>query len=88
MSEIAEWVQENREAFDSIADRSGLPEELIHVAAVLVQAGLSDAQIIGECEAFRFRLGTSEGFEEKLAGALALLHALIDAGTADSRIHG
>lgn len=84
MSEIAVWVQENREAFDSIADRSGLPEELIHVAAVLVQAGLTDAQIIGECEAFRFRLGASEAFEEKLATGLGLLRALVDRDAADS----
>lgn len=84
MSEIAEWVQAHREAFDSIAEYSGLPEELIHVAAVLVQAGLSDAQIVGECETFRFRLGTSEAFEERLAGALGRLHALVDADTAGS----
>lgn len=86
MSEIAEWVQENREAFDSIAEYSGLPEELIHVAAVLVQAGLSDAQIIGECEAFRARLGASSAFEERLAGALRRLHALIDTENAGSGI--
>ena len=84
MSEIAEWVQGNREAFDFIADCSELPEELIHVAAVLVQAGLSDPQIIGECEAFRFRLGNPGAFEEKLGRALGLLHALIDAGTAET----
>jgi hypothetical protein len=77
MVDVAGWVKVNEAGLEVIARVTGIPVDLVRVAAVLVRGGQRDEQILAECQALRPRLG-SGAFEDGLHRALLLIRELSD----------
>jgi hypothetical protein len=77
---IAEkWLDANAARLVSIATESGTPVELVHIVAVLVLAGLSDAAIRRELWLLEFRYRTHEPLEAaKLGVTLQVVRELLE----------
>ncbi|HVA73298.1 MAG TPA: hypothetical protein VNF71_01870 [Acidimicrobiales bacterium] len=78
VTDLEDWVEANAEIFESVARASGTARELVHLAAVFVKSGLTDEQILAECEALVPRFGSSQPVEAGLQRALPLLRAALD----------
>jgi hypothetical protein len=81
MVDVEGWVKANEVGLEVIARATGIPVDLVHVAAVLVRAGQSDREILAECEALRPRLGSGV-FEDGLHQALPLIRRLSEKSAA------
>jgi hypothetical protein len=76
MSDLQQWLTTNQEGLELIAGLSGTNIDVVHLAAVLVEAGLTDDQIIRECLALRPRFGKSVDISSRLRHALPLIREL------------
>ena len=70
MNEIQAWLKENDERLVEIAGRSDIVPEVTHLAAVLVLAGFTDAQIRDQLAVLEVRLRDGH---DPLAGLLRAL---------------
>lgn len=78
VADLEEWVIAHRETFESVAQASGTPRDLVHIAAVFVKSGLTDQQILQECEAVAPRYGALEAVQAGVTRLLPLLRASIE----------
>lgn len=72
-ADLEEWMSEHAGTINAIACASDAAAPLVHLAAVLVKSGLTDEQILGECESVASRFGSHERVETALRRALPLL---------------
>ncbi|GEM_PF-4546500 len=76
MNQTRTWLETNEKQLAEIARASGTVPWLVHLAAVLVADGLTDAQIIDQCAALRTRLHSADGFPAGLRRALPEIREL------------
>jgi hypothetical protein len=76
-ADLEEWVRSNADTFDSVARASGAARDLVHLAAVFVKSGLTDEQILTECQAVTPRFGARQRVEAALRRALLLLRSAL-----------
>ncbi|HVC69102.1 MAG TPA: hypothetical protein VNC61_02440 [Acidimicrobiales bacterium] len=55
MSDVAEWLMDNRERLEDIARATTMAPRVVHLVAVLTLAGLSDVQVRDELAAIGSR---------------------------------
>jgi hypothetical protein len=70
MSQVEEWLHANKDRLAEIASRSDTSEDLVHLAAVLILAGLSDAQIREQLASVESRFHNDDRYIRHLLKAL------------------
>jgi hypothetical protein len=76
MSQVEEWLHANKDRLAEIASRSDTSEDLVHLAAVLVLAGLSDAQIREQLASVESRFYNDDRYIRHLLKALPQIRSI------------
>lgn len=85
MSELRQWLKANDEGLVEIARRSSASPELVHLVAVFVADGMSDAEIREQCAALKPRQGTTSELLVSLDAVLPLIRALAEGSVLQGR---
>ena len=76
MSQLEQWLDANKDRLAEIASRSDTSKDLVHPAAVLVLAGLSDAQIHEQLASVESRFHNNNRYIGHLLKALPQIRSI------------
>lgn len=81
MSQVEQWLQANKDQLAEIVRRSDASPDLVHLVAVLVLGGLTDAQIHKQLGLVESRFDSDHGYVEHVLRALPEIRSIaVDAG--------